>query len=131
MVITGYFAQMKKYKEAGLPLVSISLYKPEWLTEAIDTYPDLYPTKDMLYDYKETEDMNQYIKSYTSLILDKLNPEKVYNDLNNKIILCYERPTDFCHRHLVSIWLNQHNFECREFNVSNQLHQPTWGYRWD
>ena len=131
MVLTGYFAQVKKYKEKGLQFINISLFKPEWFKEPIMDYPDLFPTKEMLFDFKETGNENRYIVAYSNGILAKLNPEKVFNDLNNKIILCYEKPTDFCHRHLISIWLNQNGFECREFNVSNQLHQPTWGYRFE
>lgn len=30
-------------------------------------------------------------------------------------LICYERPTDFCHRHLVSKWLNENHIECKEF----------------
>lgn len=127
MVLTGYYAQAKKYKEKNLTLVNIALVKPEWFKEFIENYPDLYPTREMLNDFNYSGDKDRYIQSYSE-ILNNLNPEKVYNDLNNKIILCYEKSTDFCHRHLVSIWLNQNGFACREFNVSNQLHQPTWGY---
>lgn len=127
MVLTGYFAQAKKYKEKNLTLVNISLVKPEWFKESIENYPDLYPTREMLQEFDYSGNVNNYIKSYSE-ILSKLNPEKVYRDLDNKIILCYEKPTDFCHRHLIAIWLNQNGFECREFNLSNYLRQPTWGY---
>lgn len=127
MVLTGYFAQAKKYKEKNLTLVNIALVKPEWFKESTEAYPDLYPTREMLYEFNYSGNIDNYINSYSE-ILSKLNPEKVYRDLNNKIILCYEKPTDFCHRHLVAIWLNQNGFECREFNVSNQMRQPVWGY---
>lgn len=29
-------------------------------------------------------------------------------DLDKVILLCYEKPTDFCHRHLVADWINKH-----------------------
>lgn len=127
MVLTGYFAQVKKYKEKNLSLINIALVKPDWFKESIENYPDLYPTKEILYEFNYSGNVDNYIESYSG-ILAKLNPEKVYRDLDNKIILCYEKPTDFCHRHLVAIWLNQNGFECREFNVSNYLRQPVWGY---
>ena len=31
------------------------------------------------------------------------------------VLLCYERPTDFCHRHLVSAWFREHGIECKEY----------------
>lgn len=130
MVITGYYAQLKKYQEKGLELINIARYKPQWLTIDIKSYSDLFPTDKMLSDYKETNNVDLYIYNYMSEILNKLDPAKVYKDLDNKIILCYEKPTDFCHRHLVSIWLNNNGYIAREFNVSNLQHQPTWGYSW-
>ena len=27
---------------------------------------------------------------------------------------CYEKPSDFCHRHLVADWLNKNGVECKE-----------------
>lgn len=30
-------------------------------------------------------------------------------------LICYEKPSDFCHRHLVAEWLNECGFECREW----------------
>ena len=30
-------------------------------------------------------------------------------------LVCYEKPSDFCHRHLVADWLNKNGFECKEF----------------
>ena len=30
-------------------------------------------------------------------------------------LICYEKPTDFCHRHLVADWLNKNGIECEEW----------------
>lgn len=30
-------------------------------------------------------------------------------------LICYEKPADFCHRHLVAKWLNDNNFKCKEW----------------
>lgn len=48
-----------------------------------------------------------YVKRYENEILFYLDPEEIYNDLKDKILLCYEKPSDFCHRHLVAKWLNR------------------------
>ena len=39
------------------------------------------------------------------MVLSKLDPQKVYSDLANSILLCYEDNNEFCHRHIVSAWI--------------------------
>lgn len=77
-----------------------------------DIYLDLAPEKSLLKKYHknigvipEYENIESYIIEYWNNVLSKLDPEKVYNDLNNKILLCYERSNEFCHRHVVAAWL--------------------------
>lgn len=36
--------------------------------------------------------------------MQKLNPEEVYQKLDNSILLCYESNDKFCHRHIVAAW---------------------------
>jgi uncharacterized protein (DUF488 family) len=36
----------------------------------------------------------------------------------NIALVCYEKPTDFCHRHLVADWLKEHGYECEEFKYN-------------
>ena len=36
--------------------------------------------------------------------MQKLNPEEVYQKLDNSILLCYESNDQFCHRHIVAAW---------------------------
>lgn len=52
----------------------------------------------------EEENNKYYIQEYWKQVLSKLDPEKIYNELNNSILLCYEPNTEFCHRHIVAAW---------------------------
>lgn len=98
---TCYFA---KYRYNQLSNgVSIALSAPF----EIETYPDLFPTWDMLDEYYKTSDKDKYIKIYHEEILSLLDPQKVYDDLKDKILLCWEPKGKFCHRHLVTDWLNK------------------------
>lgn len=36
-------------------------------------------------------------------------------DSEDIALICYEKPSDFCHRHLVAEWLNQNGFKCEEW----------------
>lgn len=56
--------------------------------------------------YKEDGDSKFYIEQYYKEVLDKLDPQIVFAELGeNAILLCYEKPGDFCHRRLVAEWL--------------------------
>ena len=55
--------------------------------------------------YKQNHDEEYYILNYYKEVLSKLDPTQVLNDLDGKILLCYEKETEFCHRFLVADWL--------------------------
>ncbi len=52
----------------------------------------------------EEENNQYYVEEYWKQVLSKLDPEQVYRELDNSILLCYEANTDFCHRHIVAAW---------------------------
>lgn len=67
---------------------------------------------------------NEYIQHFNEEVLKNISPSEIEKELktlakrqtSDKIILlCYEKPGDFCHRHLVSDWFNQNGIFCREF----------------
>ena len=51
------------------------------------------------------EENRYYILEYYKQVLSLLDPGEIYNIVNNKVMLCYEDNMDFCHRHIVSAWL--------------------------
>ena len=58
--------------------------------------------KDRIDPYESTR---FYIEKYYDTVLKGLDPEEVYKDLDGRILLCYEEPAFFCHRHIVASWL--------------------------
>ncbi|MGM9834946.1 MAG: hypothetical protein ACI31M_04135 [Bacilli bacterium] len=52
----------------------------------------------------EEENIKYYIQEYWNQVLSKLDPEDVYRELDNSILLCYESNMEFCHRHIVAAW---------------------------
>jgi hypothetical protein len=96
---TSYFS---KYK--GVFGVSIALTTPSWFTGR--RYPALAPTPHMLSKYLKDKDRAYFKLQYWNNILCNLDAQKVYNDLgNNSVLLCHEIPSEFCHRHIVTYWL--------------------------
>ena len=116
MIYTSYFSSKKYNKEDG---VSIARYNNFWKGE---TYPNLYPSEELLNWFKKIDKVDQndiwfteqYERAYYEEILNKLDPHKVAADLEGKVLLCYEKSEDFCHRHLVAAWLNSYGYKVQE-----------------
>ena len=86
--------------------VSIAARAPAWYKGR--QYKKLAPQYWFFKKYKQDGDEKFYTEQYYKEVLDKLDPQKVYEELGeDAILLCYEKPNDFCHRHIVSEWLNQ------------------------
>ena len=95
MIQTSYYG-----KSGSLPnAVCISTRPPDWLRNRIAEYPDLAPRRDML-----KMGTKQYCDEFQR-ILERLNPQKVAADMEGKVMLCYEKQGEFCHRHIVARWL--------------------------
>lgn len=116
-IYTTYFANLKKLPKNIVP-IAISLSKPIPMT----SYEKLYPTWNILNAYKNGGDEEKYIKEYTVIVLNRLNPNAVYEDLkrlsngNDVALVCYERPEKFCHRHLVAEWMTANGYSVSEWN---------------
>lgn len=105
---TSYFgrANSKAFKDRGLRLVSVARSSRYFYGE---TYPALFPTWDMI----KMTDEEEYEEAYRKQVLDKLDPVKVYEDLEDAVILCHESIAKiesgetFCHRHMIARWLEE------------------------
>lgn len=125
-MFTGYFAQLNKYKEAGLTPISICGKAPDWYTGL--QYKKLAPKWDFFNEWKSGShkgDNDYYIENFNEKILNVQNPQTVLAELESLgnissdkiILLCYEKPCDFCHRHLVAKWFSDSNINCLEFRI--------------
>ena len=121
-MFTGYFARLKIYKEQGLIPVAICGKSPDWYDGF--QYKKLAPKWAFFKEWKDGAhkgDNAYYCKHFKEEVLDKLSPAQVCLDLHQMaeqrlykehkpthdiILLCYEKPGDFCHRHLVADWIN-------------------------
>jgi uncharacterized protein (DUF488 family) len=101
---TSYFAKSGKDPNA----VSIVAYQPKWYHGR--HYEPLAPPWSIVRLYKNGDiDEEEYEFMYRRQILDNLDPKQVMKDLGNEaILLCYEPPNEFCHRHITAQWLMGH-----------------------
>lgn len=119
MLYTTYFAKLKSLPENVIP-IAICGKSPAWYNGL--QYKKLAPKYDFFIKWKETHDNDYYIKCFNEQVLLGLNPMEVYQELfnlaksNNIALVCYEKPSDFCHRHLVADWFNANGIACQEWS---------------
>lgn len=125
-MFTGYFAKLSTYIRAGLIPISICGKAPDWYDGL--QYKKLAPKWAFFNEWKNGShkgDNEYYISQFDTLVLKPLTVESVLGDLKNLsggeldkvILLCYEKPVDFCHRHLVADWFKSHGLDCHEYRI--------------
>ena len=122
MIYTGYYARLNEYIDAGLVPISIAGKAPKFYCGY--EYKTLAPKYDFFIRWKKGEiDNFKYVELYNKEVLSKLDAIDVCIDLYNMsngnavVLLCYEKPGDFCHRHIVADWLEKHGEHVEEFVV--------------
>lgn len=135
MIYTSYFAKLKSLPDNIVP-ISICAKAPDWYNGL--QYKKLAPKYDFFMEWKRTHDNDYYIKCFKEQVTDQLDVYETVYELYEKIgiyldeegmsfssesanekhicLICYEKPVDFCHRHLVAKWLNDNNFKCKEWH---------------
>lgn len=123
MIYTGYFDRLAFYQQNGLVPICIAGYAPAGFSGMY--YKSLAPKKiwwQEWHDKKLGEDW--YSQKYSETVLSELNPERVAHDFrmmgDNVVLLCYEKPPAFCHRHLVARWFQAHRIKVCEYQHINQ-----------
>ena len=109
MIYTSYFAQLRNLPKNIIP-ISICGKAPDWYKGI--QYKKLAPKYGFFMEWKQNHDNDFYIEHFQKEVLDTLDIHTVLNELYNLsegkdiALICFEKPADFCHRHLVSKWIN-------------------------
>lgn len=96
----------------GIGRICIARYAPRNTPAGYRMYKTLAPG-----DWFNSVSTSQYIELYESEILGRLDARQVWNELHaitggqEPILLCWEKPGEFCHRQLVARWFR------RELNI--------------
>lgn len=109
MIYTGYWAKLKEYEQNGLVPVGISGKIPDGFNGA--RYQQLAPKYSWWKQWHDEHMSNEwFVEKYYKTVLDQLDPAVVAKELQsfgeNIVLLCYETPEKFCHRHIAAKWLN-------------------------
>lgn len=133
MIYTSYFSKVKALAGKNLDLVFVSIAgkTPNWFDNSlieIHKFKKLMPKYDwwsewhdkFQTDLESYESISWYANKYHETILDNFDAKSLayelfdLSDHKDIVLLCYETPEKFCHRHLVSKWFNDNNIDCEE-----------------
>jgi len=144
MIYTSYFGKLKKIDKLTdgrfyVPY-SIAFSTPKWFHGP--RIKSLMPDYDLLTSYKTgVVDEQRYTTRYQNNILRDLVAAEVILELEsflpdtldnklmemdcsimetdeiNILLCCYEKPEDFCHRHILAKWFNDNGYDVKEFEL--------------
>ena len=123
MIYTGYYSKTTEYEQNVLIPVGISGKIPDGFNGL--RYQKLAPKYDWWHEWHDKKLSDDWFKQkYYETVLNQLNPATVVQELEvfgkDIVLLCYETPEKFCHRHLVAKWLNKNTKQ----NISEYILQP-------
>ena len=111
MIFTSYYACKNKPPE--LKKIVASRIAPRWFDND-GMAKELAPSKELLFGYKKGDiSKDEYTRIYWTQ-LEKLNADDIAKKYDNQILYCYEKSTDFCHRHIIRKWLKSKGHESME-----------------
>lgn len=120
-IFTSYFANLKNIPPDIIP-ISICGKAPENYNGI--QYKVLAPKYGFFMEWKKNQDNEFYIQHFNSEVLASLKPQDIYDNFirvsrgKDVVLICYEKPGDFCHRHLVADWLSKNlNIEVLEYKA--------------
>lgn len=130
-IYTSYHGQRTKLEKAGLTVISISRYKPQFLNPDVTwRYKEclmLAPKGNMFRLNKE-----KYQHRFKVEVLGIINPEAVYNELKEMseekdiALVCFEKDREACHRVMVARWLEASlGIEVHEFGAVPSKNLPS------
>lgn len=119
VIYTSYYANLRNLPASIIP-VAISQFPPSWYKGK--TLRRLAPSSELLLSYKAgTVGEDEYIRRYKAETLSAFDPRKMYGSLfeyfggRDICLVCFERPEDFCHRHIVAEWFRSAGYDAREW----------------
>lgn len=121
-IFTSYFAMTRYFSDDLIP-VSISRFAPPGYKGL--AMPELAPSRELLAKYKQDKDESAYTKEYNEQ-LARLDATGILHKLEfmtkgkDCVLLCYEKTSNFCHRHLVADWLNQNGCDVQEWTKTTE-----------
>lgn len=125
-IYTSYFAKAATLRQAAIVPIGIALWPPRFFRGV--SMSQVAPRRYMLNDQLTDE---EYIHMYRNDVLRLVDAQSFVRQLEEAghgmdvALCCFEKPDDFCHRHILAQWLTeQTGIEVKEFGVSDKPEAP-------
>lgn len=118
-IYTSYFGNNRKLKEAGIRMICVAIGKPRFMVN-VPQMLNVCPTRYMVSGPCSRE---EYLKLYDKILAGQdankvIEQIKSLSNGQDVALCCYEKPGDFCHRHILAKWLTEKTgIEITEFGV--------------
>jgi len=132
---TSYYANIKNIPDDYI-LVSISGDIPDYIKEQVDIWDRRFaPNLDLFKEYKNSPEGQQredkYVQRFKDEVLTKYDITEIIKSWSDKcglnqkyVLLCYETPNSFCHRHIVAEALEEkYGIEISEIGMDNSIYE--------
>ena len=118
---TSYFGNSKKLTASGIKVICVAIGRPKFLQAP--QMLNVCPTRYMVSGPCSRE---EYLRLYDQ-ILARQDAHQVVKQIealsggNDVALCCYEKPGDFCHRHILAKWITDNTgIEVKEFGVEEK-----------
>lgn len=125
-IYTSYFAKAATLRQAGIVPVGIALWPPRFFRGV--SMSQVAPRRYMLNDQLTDE---EYTRMYRNDVLRLVDARAFVRQLEEAghgldvALCCFEKPGDFCHRHILAQWLTEQiGIEVKEYGVSDKPEAP-------
>lgn len=109
-IYTSYFANLKNLEKDDIVPIGICCYPPKWFKGP--NLRAIAPSPDILEKCKSSH--AEYEKRYRTEVLSLFKDANILLERISFIscgkdaaLCCYEKPSDFCHRHILAKWLEE------------------------
>lgn len=123
-IYTSYFANLKNLEKDDIVPIGICCYPPKWFKGP--NLRAIAPSPDILEKCKSSH--AEYEKRYRTEVLSLFKDANILLERISFIsggkdaaLCCYEKPSDFCHRHIFAKWLEeQAGIKVEEFEKTEE-----------
>ncbi len=118
-IFTSYFGNSRKLKEAGIKIICVAIGKPRFIA-GIPQMLNVCPTRYMV---SGPCSHDEYLKLYDRILASQdatqvVKQIEMLSGGKDVALCCYEKPGDFCHRHILAKWITENTgIEITEFGV--------------
>ncbi len=104
-IYTSYYSNVSKHV-LSIRQIGVSATIPLYFEGS--RREEYYPSWDLINGIKYGEiTEEEFERAYREEVLSRLNPVDEYEKLRGKVLCCWEKKGDFCHRHIILKWLGE------------------------